>query len=196
MNVRSVAKAALLLVGTWVFAASTATAEDQGQVEQVPPLLAQKLGSAKGGRQHVEPRVCTANSIACGQTRSGSLTDDDCVITRDGSFFDAWFFSGTAGQTITASLTSSAFDAYLLLADPGSKVVAQDDNGGGGTNARIVFTLDSTGDWAVIANSLAGGETGPYTLTLSCSGGGGGTAPESEQVPAASSASSSGPPGV
>ena len=50
-------------------------------------------------------------------------------------------------------------------------VVATDDDGGPGTNSRIVFTLDQTStDWAIGANSFGPGQTGPYTLSLQCSG--------------------------
>lgn len=114
-------------------------------------------------------------AISCGQTVNGTLSTQDCEL-NDGSFIDFWEFQGTAGRTVTVTLTSSQTDSYLFLLDPSSEDVAQNDNGGGGTNARITYTLDATGAWAIGANA-APGETGNYTLTLACSGTGGGNAP-------------------
>jgi hypothetical protein len=185
MKTRLVAQAAAALAGVWL-AALPAAGQELGRV-RVPqtapatsPALSQQLNVAKGGSfGNIAPRACVANSITCGQTVNGALTSDDCVITSDSSLFDAYFFDGTAGQTVTATMNSNAVDAYLLLADPDSNVVVEDDDGGAtGTNARLSFTLDETGQWAVIANSRFGGETGNYTVNLSCSGtGGGGGAP-------------------
>ncbi len=182
MSARSMAKAGLVLIGTWAFAVGPAAAEEHGRIKQITPItapeLVQKLNSAKGGLENIAPRACVANAIACGQTRTGSLTPDDCVIESDGSFFDAWFFDGTSGQTVTVNMSSGAVDSYLLLADPDSNVAVEDDNSGpGASDARLVFTLDATGSWAVIANSRNGGETGAYSVSLACSGGGGGTPP-------------------
>jgi hypothetical protein len=184
MNGRLVAQAAVALAGVWM-TASPAAGQELGRVRPpqtvlvTAPQLSQELEVAKGGSfGNIAPRACVANSISCGQTMNGTLTSDDCVITSDGSFFDAYFFDGAAGQTVTLTMNSSAVDAYLLLADPDSNVVAEDDNGGAtGNNARLVFTLDAAGQWAAIANSRSGGETGNYSLILSCSGGGGGSPP-------------------
>jgi hypothetical protein len=81
------------------------------------------------------------------------------------------------GQTVTVDMTSTAFNAYLFLLRPdGQTDVEQDDDSGGGTNARITFTLDQSGTWYIIANSasLLGDEVGPYTIALTCTSGGGG----------------------
>ena len=122
---------------------------------------------------------CTNPSpITVGQTVNGQLSAGDCVL-NDGSFADLYSFSGTTGQQIAISLNSSAFNAYLLLANPSGTVIVQNDDGGGGTNARIpagsgFFTLPATGTYTIYANSLTAGQTGSYALTLSGPGGGGG----------------------
>jgi hypothetical protein len=114
-------------------------------------------------------------AISCGQTVSGTLTNQDCDL-NDGSFIDFWEFQGTSGRTVTVTLTSSQVDSYLFLLDPDSETVAQSDGGGGGTNAQFSFTLNANGAWAIGANASPG-ETGNYTLTLACSGTGGGNGP-------------------
>jgi Fibronectin type III domain/Bacterial pre-peptidase C-terminal domain len=114
-------------------------------------------------------------AISCGQTLNATLTNQDCDL-NDGSFIDFWELQGTSGRTVTVTLTSSQTDSYLFLFDPDSNAVAQSDSGGGGTNARITYTLNATGAWAIGANA-APGETGNYTLSLTCSGTGGGNVP-------------------
>jgi hypothetical protein len=116
--------------------------------------------------------------IACGSTANGQLTTADCSLD-DFTRFDAYSFSGTAGQQVTITMTSTDVDAYLFLIDPtGSNDVAQDDDSGGGVNgtdARIVFTLTQTGTWFIVTNALDPDDTlGSYSVSLTCTGGGGG----------------------
>lgn len=107
------------------------------------------------------------------QTVQGNLQNGDCFYT-DGSLYDAYTFNGTAGQQIYITLNSTQFNAYLFLFQgsyPSGNLLAQNNDGGGGTNARIpatsgFFTLPATGTYTVLANSLSVGETGSYTLFL------------------------------
>jgi len=113
------------------------------------------------------------SSIIIGQTINGSLQSGDCTYT-DGSYYDAYTFNGTSGQQIYITLNSTQFNAYLLLyqgAYPGGTFRVGDDNGGGGTNARIpassgYYTLPATATYTILANSLAANEVGNYTLFL------------------------------
>lgn len=132
---------------------------------------------AKGSpRAH---KACVLSAIACGQTVFGELEPSDCALD-DGSFADFHEFPGTAGQTVTVTMTSGSVDAYLFLLDPNDSVIGEDDDGAGGTNARISnVTLNVSGSFAIVANSLTGGETGPYSVTLQCQGPGVPSAPPS-----------------
>src|SRR5262249_23166496 len=96
--------------------------------------------------------------------------EGNCVA--DGRWFDIYTFSGLAGQPISISMSSSVFNTYLYLLSPSGAFIAEDDNGGGGTNARIpsgsgTFALPSTGTYTVYATSFFANETGGYTITLS-----------------------------
>ncbi|HET9210745.1 MAG TPA: fibronectin type III domain-containing protein [Thermoanaerobaculia bacterium] len=112
---------------------------------------------------------CVLQSISCGQTVSGALSSSDCALT-DGSYADYYEFNGTSGQDVTATMRSSSVDSYLALLDPHDHDVQENDNGAGGNDARITYRLDSNGKWAIAATSYSPRETGPYTLTLTCSG--------------------------
>ena len=81
-------------------------------------------------------------------------------------------------RAVTVDLRSGAADPYLYLRAgarqrPGG-VIARDDDGGSGYDARIARTLDA-GTYTVEATTYGRGETGAFTLTLGGTGGGGGT---------------------
>jgi hypothetical protein len=113
-------------------------------------------------------KVCNVQTISCGQTVSGTLSSQDCAL-NDGSYVDYYQFPGTNGQTVTATMRSNNVNSYLALLDPQDVDVQENDNGAGGNDARINFQLDVNGNWAVAAGSFSPRETGPYTLTLTCS---------------------------
>ena len=111
--------------------------------------------------------ACPSVGIACGDNFSAQLATTDCNL-KDGSFADTYFFSGQAGETVTISMSSLTFDTFLFLNDPFGSRVASNDDFGGSTNSRIVFTLGSTGIWSIQATSLAPGTTGNYDLSINC----------------------------
>ncbi|HVT05429.1 MAG TPA: pre-peptidase C-terminal domain-containing protein [Thermoanaerobaculia bacterium] len=109
-------------------------------------------------------------TITCGQSISGSLaTTDPKSTVRTTSYADTYNFSGTSGSTVTITLTSTAFDTYAVLKNAAGTVLAQDDDGNGGTNSKIVFTLTASGTYSIEATSYAASTTGAYTITLACS---------------------------
>ncbi len=71
-----------------------------------------------------------------------------------------------AGRTYQIDMISSALDAYLFLEDAAGNVLAQDDDGGGGHNARIVFRPQKTDTYRVIATTYGQGETGAFQLAV------------------------------
>ena len=89
------------------------------------------------------------------------------VLESDNSFFDAYTFDAQQGQQISIDMVSQDLDAYLILLDPNGQDIAQDDDGGNGTNARLVTTATSSGTYTVLANSYAVGEVGEYRLQVS-----------------------------
>ncbi|MCA1613414.1 MAG: DUF4214 domain-containing protein, partial [Acidobacteria bacterium] len=119
--------------------------------------------------------TCPATAITPGQTLTGSLSTSDCRLLLDGSFLDRYTFTGTAGQqiaiTMTAEANSPTLDPYLFLLDSQGIELAAEDNGGGGTNARVpaaggFFTLPAAGTYTILANSAAAGLVGNYSLSL------------------------------
>jgi hypothetical protein len=108
----------------------------------------------------------SAESISSGEVRTRSLTSADPVLP-DGSHFHDWSYQGTAGERIRIDMQSAEFDAYLVLTNAASgQVLARDDDGGDATDARIEVTLPATGRYMIRTNSLAAGETGRYSLSI------------------------------
>jgi predicted Zn finger-like uncharacterized protein len=70
-----------------------------------------------------------------------------------------------AGKTYVIDLKSTAFDAFLRLSAPTGMPLASDDNGGGGTNARITYRANATGMYRILAISH-NGKIGAFHLTV------------------------------
>ena len=102
--------------------------------------------------------------IAVGETLSGELRPGDRKADDD-SLYDVYVFKGQAGQRVAISLRSAVFDAYLHLYG-GDRELRTDDDGGGGSNARINVTLPETGDYVIWANGQGPGDSGAYDLEL------------------------------
>ena len=98
---------------------------------------------------------------------TGTLVSTDCRVWAYNPYFAQYVrFTGTAGRTVTATLTSSAFDAFLYLIDPSGRRLWSDNDGGGGTNARISYTLTASGTYILIVSSYYARQTGAYNLTM------------------------------
>ena len=101
------------------------------------------------------------------ETLPGTLTPDAATLD-DGTFYAAHPFDGRAGEEWTVLLRSEAFDPYLLVTDEtgGRTVLGRDDDGGGGLSALVQVTLPRDGRYALLANTVRQGRTGPYELVF------------------------------
>ena len=101
-------------------------------------------------------------SLATGQSLNGTIH-----VPNDS---DGYWFYGTAGQRVTITMNKQAagLDPFLILYGPYWGVVAQDDDSGGDSNARIYnVQLWATGVHHLYARSYSGLSAGGYTVTLS-----------------------------
>lgn len=115
---------------------------------------------------------CSTTPISVGQTVAGTLSTSSCRYPIGSSWYSkAYSFSGTAGQQVAISMTSSAFDAWLVLISPSGAELVNDNDGGGGTNSRIpatsgFYTLPSSGTYTIQATTNTTNQTGNYTISL------------------------------
>lgn len=108
------------------------------------------------------------------QTHQGRIEQGDQVLQVDNSLYDSYSFEAAEGMTITATMVSTEFDAYLHLIDAaGNQLVQNDDDAtmgegvnGEHTNSKITFIAPSTGTYSIWANAYNAGQTGAYTLTI------------------------------
>ena len=70
------------------------------------------------------------------------------------------------GRTYQFDHMSKAFDAFLYLEDPDGEVLAEDDDGGEGTNSRIVHRAAVSGTHRLVATSLNGSRTGAFSFAV------------------------------
>lgn len=86
----------------------------------------------------------TTSTLEYGQISSGPI---------HGECSNFVFFAGEASDSVQIDLTSTEFDAYLLLLSNDGDVLATNDDGGDGNNARIEFNLPYTGTYEIRMSS-------------------------------------------
>lgn len=84
---------------------------------------------------------------------TGTLEPGDYELDS-GAYSDLWTVQAQAGQTLIVDLTSPDFDALLMLIDTrNSELVAEDDDSGVETDARIRLDLTEDGEYLIVASS-------------------------------------------
>src|SRR5206468_12470148 len=75
---------------------------------------------------------------------------------------DYWTVEGTAGQVVRVEGSSERFDTELELFGPQGDLVARDDDGGSGRDARLTALLTERGRYLVRVHAHGDGGSGPY----------------------------------
>lgn len=124
---------------------------------------------------------CPNAPIACGGSVTGSIEETDCKIAN-GSYADMYALKLPDKRLVTLDLASTDFDSFLSVRNeagmkeipaygnaPLQVLIRQDDNSGGGTNARMEAGAEWPPDtWYVMARGKKGRSRGSYTLTVKC----------------------------
>jgi serine protease Do len=139
-------------------------------VDRVPPFLqAVKEGRAPRTPAAETPAFEKENAKRIelnGPEVTDTLKQGDQVLPVDNSFYHIYTFEGKAGQQVTIEMSSNQVDSYLILLTQDGEELAQDDDGGGDKNAKIVVTLPTDGSYLLLVNSYESGEAGAYRLRL------------------------------
>ena len=98
------------------------------------------------------------------EQREGALSAEDDTLAG-GSHYDAYSFELEAGQAVEVSLTSTAFDTYLVVTSP-SKPPQQNDDFGSSSESRLLWVAEKAGPLEVQVSSAEGGAVGTYVLVL------------------------------
>lgn len=82
---------------------------------------------------------------------------------------DIYYFNGSGGQrvVITMNRTSGTVDPFLSIWDQDGNLLAFNDNGGGGVNARVnLLILPRTGRYRIVAGTSQGATAGGYQINV------------------------------
>lgn len=104
----------------------------------------------------------SAAPIRVGQTVSGRL-DGDSPRLGDGSPYADRVLTVASAQRLRVTMRSAQFDAYLGVGVGGAALVT-DDDGAGGTDARVEIDVPAGATVLIRANALSRGMEGVYTL--------------------------------
>jgi hypothetical protein len=138
-------------------------------------LAARPASGTLGGLYQVDvrtilgprPPFCAARStIPIGSTVSGTIGFGGCQYL-DSTFADIYKVEVTDAAVLDIRLTSSAFDAYLVLLDAKGNLVDRDDDSGGNRDARLLSSVEP-GTYFIVAKPSADyTAAGAYVLAVS-----------------------------
>ncbi len=126
---------------------------------------ANQIGDYSLSVTRANPACLTSTPIATPSSVNGNLTAATCVLA-DSSYADRYSLTVASATVLTATMRSDSVDSYLFIESDAGVSSGRNDNGGGGTDARVITNLDP-GTYIIYANSAGPRDTGPYALTLS-----------------------------
>jgi hypothetical protein len=96
------------------------------------------------------------------------LTDKDNQggFRGDGFYSKIYLVKFAKGKTYQIDMASGNFDCYLGVRDEKNKLLVEDDDSGGGTNARIIFEATEDGVFRIVTTSFSAGENGAFNLKI------------------------------
>ena len=84
----------------------------------------------------------------------------------DGRYQEIWSYRARAGQRLVVTMLSGDLDAYLRVVQRDGSVIASDDDGAGGTDARVEFEAPDASDYLIVATTFSSGDEGSYQIHL------------------------------
>jgi hypothetical protein len=100
----------------------------------------------------------------------GKLTKDDPKDAQRGGPSQVHAVRMKAGKVYTIDMVSTELDSYLRLQDSKGTELAEDDDSGGGLNARIIFNCTADGEYRVVCTTVGPMPGGAYSLTVRTTG--------------------------
>ncbi|WP_419949448.1 SUMF1/EgtB/PvdO family nonheme iron enzyme [Candidatus Palauibacter sp.] len=109
--------------------------------------------------------IVPAGELVAGQAVDSRLSSFDQEVA-DGRYQEVWAYQARAGQRVVVTMLSGDMDAYLRVVQRDGSVIASDDDGAGGTDARVEFEAPDAGDYLIVATTFSSGEQGSYQIHL------------------------------
>ena len=130
---------------------------------------ATSFDTGESGAYEFTVRLATnpvAGVIQVGQTVNGNLSGTSGrSVGCDACFADLWQFDVSSTQTLVIALASTEFDSYLRVLDSNQVTLSSDDDGGDGTDSRLVRSF-TPGTYFAEASTYDAGESGAYALSV------------------------------
>jgi len=127
-----------------------------------PGFGAYRLTVGQAPAAHGTPDVMTLGDDASAE---GRLEDGDSVM--DGGYVDLYSYTPARAGEVTFDLRSSEFDALLSLEDETGTVIGRDDDSGGESNSRLIFTVVAGRRYFVRVGIFGRNDRGgAYTLSV------------------------------
>src|SRR5262245_48164025 len=132
-----------------------------------------RITVARGRARAAADTVCrgfgrVTGLVEVGQTVTGALSSDDPEFPTDSTYYQRWILPVRANQAFTVDLTSDDFDSYVMLTRGRGEKLVENDDGGGGCNARLVYTATDDHPLRVVVNTASRPrrQTGKFTLKV------------------------------
>ncbi|HEX6372390.1 MAG TPA: PPC domain-containing protein [Longimicrobium sp.] len=108
--------------------------------------------------------------IRRGESAPGQLEEGDSELD-DGRWYDAYAYTGRAGERLRIDLRSEDFDAYVIIGrmvDGNFTEIASNDDAedGEGLDSALEVELPEDGRYVIQATSFSAGGTGTYELSV------------------------------
>lgn len=152
--------------GTFSVVASSSVARQTGVYSlRVSASVAEPAYSCGGVNPLTLASLPTVGrTLEVGDVMFGQVTLGVDVIDGDRAA-QAWTIDGRAGESVTITLESDSFDAYLFVIGPGISEPMTDDDSAGSGNSRLEIQFPADGTYTVVATVLSSG-SGPYVLRV------------------------------
>ncbi len=110
---------------------------------------------------------CQAVFVTPGITSSQTMDNSSCFDTSTGQEFDFVGLYLNQGEQVQIDMTSAAFDPELQLYSVATgALLVQNDNGGGGTSARLTYTAPGSDLYVIQLTSPNASQTGAYNFSV------------------------------
>lgn len=139
-------------------------------------IRAGAFGSVTGeytltAEERAAPAPPRTTPVRQGESVTGALEEGDSELD-DGRWYDAYVYTGRAGERVRIDLRSEDFDAYVAIGrmvDGSFTEIASNDDAedGEGLDSSLEVELPEDGRFVIQATSFSAGGTGGYSLSVS-----------------------------
>lgn len=116
-------------------------------------------------------RPARVQPVRRGESVNGELTDEDPEDETDERLYDAYGYTGRAGERVRIEMSSSEFDTFVVIGRMNGSTFEElssndDSEEEEGTNSALEIELPQDGRYVIRATSFTAGSKGSYRLLV------------------------------